>query len=289
MSIQNGFAMINKTRVPDAVKRGRLFESAITRLAEWWVDFFDVEPTGHIRSRTFEEVRKKLVGLNDPKGKGKERAVDVDEDEGEVIRSAKSLMKHALMKHGSRDISAQLFTAACRALDIPSRLVVSLQSVPWQAGVGKPKAPTKKKKAPAKGKGKEVDGGGNDEDDDMDMEEVNIPMTSSPAASEKGKGKANTIPGEEQRSEGTDASPKAKAPPVIKLRKSKGRKSGSTSAGIPRRMYSFAIVDIIFIIYTYYRRTDARSRKHSSSLLDRTLLSSRRSLDTSRPNKGDCE
>ena len=82
MSIQNGFAMINKTRVPDAVKRGRLFESAITRLAEWWVEFFDVEPTGHIRSRTFEEVGKKLAGLSDPKGKGKERAVDVDEDEG---------------------------------------------------------------------------------------------------------------------------------------------------------------------------------------------------------------
>ena len=108
-------------------------------------------------------------------------------------------------------------------------------------------------------------------------------------SSKKGKGKANTVPGDEQRSEGADASPKAKAPPVIKLRKSKGRKSGSTSTGIPRRMYSFAIVDIIFIIYTYYRRTDARSRKHSSSLLDRTLLSSRRSLDTSRPNKGDCE
>ncbi|KAK7690125.1 hypothetical protein QCA50_006774 [Cerrena zonata] len=171
LSLQNSFTMIHKSRVPDAVKRGRLFESAITRLVEWWIEFFEVEPTGHIRSHTFEEIQKKLS--SDPKGKGK--AVDLDLDDGEVIRSAKSLMKHALMKKGSRDTSAQLFTAMCRALGIPSRLVVSVQSVPWKASIGKPKPPTKKRKATPKGKGKEVDRGDQDDDDDMDMEEVSIP------------------------------------------------------------------------------------------------------------------
>lgn len=230
LSIQNGFSMIHRSRVPDAVKRGRLFESAITRLVEWWIGFFEVEPVGHIRSRTFEEVQKQLA--SDPKGKGK--AIDLDEEEGEVIRSAKSLMKHALMKSGSRDTSAQLFTAACRALGIPSRLVVSLQSVPWKAGVGKPKAPTKRKKATPKGNGKEVDKGDDDDDDDMDMEEVSIPEAS-PATNGKGKGKAAAFSGAGQRSDGGDIPLKAKAPPVIKLRKTKGQKLGSASAERPPR------------------------------------------------------
>ncbi|KAH9924252.1 uncharacterized protein BXZ73DRAFT_50599 [Epithele typhae] len=148
--------MITKSRIPEPAKRGRLFESAIERLVQWWAhDFFEVTPTGHIRSRTFNDVQKLLKPTSkpDPKGKGKRRATDdddgVDDEErygidGEKIRGEKSLMKHALMQKGSRDTSAQLFTALCRALGIPARLVVSLQSVPWQAGVGKPKPPGKK-------------------------------------------------------------------------------------------------------------------------------------------------
>ena len=60
MSIQNSFAMIHKSKVPEATKRGRLFESSVTRLAEWWSGMFEIEPTGHIRSRTFEEVQEQL-------------------------------------------------------------------------------------------------------------------------------------------------------------------------------------------------------------------------------------
>lgn len=157
-----------------------------------------------------------------------------DEDEWEVVRSEKSLMKRALQRYGSRDVSAQLFTALCRALGIPARLVVSLQSVPWQAGVGKPKSKPKPK---TKGKGKDrasVDGE-EDGEEDGDMEEVDIPSTggyfpgdgqtldggsSSPAANGKGKGKE-------------------KAKPVIRLRKSKSKGQTLASSQPPSAFLSF--------------------------------------------------
>lgn len=179
-------------------------------------------------------------------GKGKARAVDSDDDEGEVIKSEKSLMKHALMMRGSRDTSAQLFTALCRALGIPTRLVVSLQSVPWQAGIGKPKQQLKKTKVGGKdvgasasvSKGKQKatqDDEDEDEDeDDMEMEEVEIPGTP------VGKGRSregSAVFGPGQRLDGGSAAPvngdvkgKQKAPPVIKLRNSRGRKLGSAPA-----------------------------------------------------------
>ena len=247
LALQNAFAMIHKSRVPEAAKRGRLFESTIIRLADWWASSFDVVPTGHLRSRTFADVQRTLPKPRspprpDPKGKGKARAVEDDESEeddeerygveGERIRSAKSLMKHALMWRGSRDTSAQLFTALCRALGIPARLVVSLQSVPWQAGVGKPKPNAKKKKkvaekeADVKGKGKakaDVANGEGDDDDDDDMEAVDIP--GSPAGdSSRGRSphRANG-----QQFDGASPTPngkgngKQRSAPAIKLRKSK--------------------------------------------------------------------
>ena len=179
LPIQNSFAMIHKSRIPDDVKRGYLFEQAISRLASWWAGtFFTVKPAGHLRSRTFEDVQRALLsrGLLDVTGKGKGKALpeDVDpledlfeDDEIEIVRSAKSLMKHALMRSGSRDVSSQLFTTLCRALGIPARLVVSLQSVPWQANVGRAKTP-------AKHKGKSVSPH-NAEDSSEVIEEANTP------------------------------------------------------------------------------------------------------------------
>lgn len=239
LNLQNAFASITKARVPEAVMRGRQFEAAITRLAEWWSSNFEIEPTGHIRSRTFADVQK-LVIVPDPSGKGKGRAVDLtldddDDEDAELIRSEKSLMKHALQKRGSRDVSAQLFTALCRALDIPARLVVSLQSVPWQAAIGKPKAPTKKKakttpdagKGKGKGKAKaaasDAEEDDSDTDEDDDMEEVSIPADGG------------------QRIDGKTPSPnnapaKKKVPPVIRLRKSKPPKR-STAPVKQQRKY----------------------------------------------------
>jgi xeroderma pigmentosum group C-complementing protein len=215
LPIQNSFAMIHKSRIPDDVKRGYLFEQAVARLASWWAGtFFSIKPTGHLRSRTFEDVQRLLCskGLVDVKGKGKGKAFpqDVDpleelfeDEELEIVRSEKSLMKHALMWSGSRDVSSQLFTALCRALGIPARLVVSLQSVPWQTNVGRSKTPAKQKGSDSKGKSveprvaeddseemKDVDDSGQNgssSEDDMQVDEDVADKILSPGPNGKGK------------------------------------------------------------------------------------------------------
>lgn len=48
---------------------------------------------------------------------------------GELIRNPQSLAKRAVQMVGTRDMSAQLFTALCRSLDIPARLICALPSV----------------------------------------------------------------------------------------------------------------------------------------------------------------
>ncbi|KAI5996749.1 hypothetical protein EDC04DRAFT_2872333 [Pisolithus marmoratus] len=144
MNLQNAFAMIHKSRVPDQNKRGRLFEATVKRLVDWWAGiFFTVVSTGHIRNQTFEEVQQEL----ETKFSASD-SFDEYTNETERIRNVNSLMKHALMQCGSRDTGAQLFTALCRALDIPARLVVSLQSVPWRTSVGKQARLSNKGKAP---------------------------------------------------------------------------------------------------------------------------------------------
>ena len=139
-----------------------MFERAIEALNSWWAEsFFEVLPEGHICNHTFDEIQQKLEirGLHVKNEHDPDAILDEDllqdiiDDEVETVRSSKSLMKHALMRSGSRDTSAQLFTALCRALGIPARLVVSVQSVPWQASVGRPKPKYERK---PKGKGKEI-------------------------------------------------------------------------------------------------------------------------------------
>lgn len=239
LAIHNSFAMIHKSRIPDDVKRGCLFEQAISRLVSWWADtFFAVKPTGHLRSHTFEDVQERLrtrglLSFPDKKGKGKALPPDVDpfedlfeDSEVEIVRSAKSLMKHALMRTGSRDVSAQLFTALCRALGIPTRLVVSIQSVPWKTNVGRPKAPTRKK-ADSKGKGVERGDGGRDSSeyaqevgvdgylsgDHMQVDGDSADMASPVNGKGKGKGKAHTIKLRKTKSVGRKlASPRQSEP-----------------------------------------------------------------------------
>lgn len=235
--------MIHKSRIPDQNYRGRQFEAAITRLVEWWSGtFFEVTLDGHLRNQTFDEVQRNLVthsliSQDDPNS-----TLDIDalldtlDDEGERIRSPKSLMKHALMRSGSRDTSAQLFTALCRGLGIPARLIVSLQSVPWQAGIGKPKPKYEKKTKGKKGKEKAESVAEEDE-----MEEIDIPETPSTPGSRldtKDKGKAKVFLGEGQRLDGESSTPKSdkakgkeKAKPIIRLRKtkSKGHVLGATA------------------------------------------------------------
>src|ERR1700753_3421252 len=126
LPLQNAFSSITKKKVPDQARRGRLFEGAIMRLTEWWHSVFKVTKLGHIRSRTFRQAQEDMYD-------------DHFFGQFEVLRGPKSLSKRAKIRQGSRDSSAFLFAALCRSLLIPTRLVVSLQSVPWQASVGKPK------------------------------------------------------------------------------------------------------------------------------------------------------
>lgn len=266
--LQNGFALIHKSRIPDQNQRGRMFEAAVRNLAEWWANtFFDVALEGHIRNRTYNDVQSRLIaegivltppsrdtpvaGSSSPLDEvtaiisfmtSQSPFLDIDtlmdilDDEGETIRSSNSLMKHTLMRCGSRDTSAQLFTALCRALGIPARLVVSLQSVPWQSSVGKPKPKYPKKTNKEKEKEKaQVEVESNE--DENDMEEVDIPPTPS---SSKGKGKAkamsepDSLQVVDHHSKDPQIQPKsAKArgtKPPIKLRKQKNKRSKTFQA-----------------------------------------------------------
>lgn len=242
LNLQTAFPNIKKSRVPDTAYRGHIFENSIKALVEWWAHvFFRVQKTGHIQSHTFEENQELLKSDN----------YEFDEDyqlayasfEGhEIIKSPKSLMKHALMRSGSRDVSAQLFTALCRALDVPARLVVSIQSVPWRANAGKSK-PTGKKRpkldTPA--------------DSDDDMEEVVVPAI----RDIKGKGRATDSDGGYVVSDGsrssTAASPsvngkgkdkgKRKATPAARLRKPRPQAQGSLEGNIQVPRCRFTLAD----------------------------------------------
>lgn len=147
LAVQTSFTMITKRNQPDKGLRGRQFEAALVRLVEWWGEKFRVEHDKGIRHQTYETAEALLsrvsqVAANDPKGKGKARQQADDEGDdvgfgsGETIRSVNSLMKHALMMRGSPDMSAQLFTALCRSLGLPARLVVSIQAVLWRKEKG---------------------------------------------------------------------------------------------------------------------------------------------------------
>ncbi|KAG8214342.1 hypothetical protein J3R82DRAFT_9308 [Butyriboletus roseoflavus] len=230
---QNGFAMIHKSRVPDQNKRGCLFEAAVSRLVTWWCEtFFSVTPTGHIRSRTFEEVEEEIALASESDG------LEADDRSYGRIRSVESLMKHVLMQRGSRDTSAQLFTALCRALDIPARLVVSLQSVPWKSRVGKPVP----KMESSKGKGKAPQGLADDHEDlESDAQGKVEDIAASPF---KSKGKSKEI-----------------ANSVIKLRKRKSQSnSRSESPAIwPRSLKSPDLTTTPPVFWTeVFSRADSR-------------------------------
>lgn len=142
LPLQVSFTMIHKKTQPDASRRTRLFHAACFKLAEWWNAWFRVIPNRGVRSQTYLEAEQERIFIEEVKKsreKGKYRATtDSTEDSDELpwsdrLRSVKSLMKHALLRSGSADTCALLFTALCRALGIPSRLVVSLQAVPWSS------------------------------------------------------------------------------------------------------------------------------------------------------------
>lgn len=131
--------MIHPKTQPDASRRSRLFETACFKLTEWWYTTFRIVPNRGVRNQTFQEVENQRhisekKRKPDAKGKGKATSVDGTDESNpysDRLRSVKSLMKHALLREGSADTSSLLFTALCRALDVPTRLIVSLQAIPW--------------------------------------------------------------------------------------------------------------------------------------------------------------
>lgn len=219
LNLQTAFLNIKKSRIPDAGYRGLTFENAVKALVEWWAYvFFRVQKTGHIRSHTYEEIQR-LLKSDDYEFDEDYRLAYASFEGHEIIKTPKSLMKHALMRRGSSDLSAQLFTALCRALEIPARLVVSLQSVPWQANAGKSKLTGKKRPKPD-----------TPADSDSDMEEAVVPAV----RDIKGKGRAMDSGGGYVVSDGSRSSTvgspsvngksegkgKQKATPAARLRKS---------------------------------------------------------------------
>ncbi|KAF9262696.1 Rad4-domain-containing protein [Marasmius fiardii PR-910] len=231
LPLQNSFAMIHPSRVPEQAMRGRMFEAAIGRLVDWWKStFFEVLPHGHMRNRTYDNIQQKLLAYGygiDSKKDGEQGGMidnetleDILDDDIELIRSEKSLMKHTLMQAGSRDTSAQLFTALCRGLGIPSRLIVSLQSVPWQTGIGKPKPKYQKK---PKGKAKAIESDGN-------LSTVSTAGASSSRIGTPGTPLSGIDGTPVEKSE--KAKGKEKAKPQIKLRKAKMK--GRSFGGNPK-------------------------------------------------------
>jgi xeroderma pigmentosum group C-complementing protein len=286
-----------------------MFEAAITNLVEWWSStFFDVTFTGHIRNRTYDEVQTKLITA-DLLSQDENSVMDLEaleealDNDGEVIRSSKSLMKHALMQSGCRDTSAQLFTALCRALGIPARMVVSLQSMPWQTGVGKPRPTYEKTNRKGKGKGKgkgkekekemlELDNGvGEDEEDEEEFEEVDIPESvfAFPSGSDaKSQRNEKVFTGIGQRLDGRPipksekAKGKEKAKPVVNLRKAKSKgnvlgssvESSTSSSRLGKLLPVVSNFFLVLILYSSY----TRPCKYATSVLDRSVFSTRRTL-----------
>ena len=61
ISLQNQFATIHKSRIPDQNQRGRMFEASLRDLSEWWYSqYFEVQDNGHIRSLTYDNVRDRI-------------------------------------------------------------------------------------------------------------------------------------------------------------------------------------------------------------------------------------
>lgn len=254
---------------------------------------------GHIRNYTFDEVGHVLeryrrhydLSKTDGTGVGAggqdlvlsdhldldlDKLQDVLDEEGEYIKSPKSLMKHAVMRKGSRDVSAQLFTALCRALAIPTRLVASLQSMPWQTNIGRPTPRSKytqkmsfsereeeEQEAVEEGKGigkvkvaatsAERSDSESEHDEDKDMEEVEIPSISTVYDGKgKGKSKVMSLTGIGQRLNGSLAvggeEGKEKTRSPIKFEKT--RRSRSVS---PSSSSSSSFVDSKFSFFFFLR------------------------------------
>ncbi|GAA5905976.1 hypothetical protein JCM5296_001306 [Sporobolomyces johnsonii] len=103
----------------------------------------------------------------------------------EPVHALPSLYAAAAALRGSRDLSAQLFVALLRALDIPARLVVSLQGMEWRSGSASGANKGRRKK--------DVGGPAIDDDDEEEEEALARTRRKPPPAKGKGKGKSRAV------------------------------------------------------------------------------------------------
>ncbi|CAH7665741.1 expressed protein, partial [Phakopsora pachyrhizi] len=152
LPLVNAFGTFTIATHPLARDRSRMFDSALKDLISWWWQSFQIDNSIEgMRTRTWAEadgIFDSTFNLSDSiidfKGKRKEGtrkksfqdAFNELLESGEPLHGVKSLMKRAVLMKGSRDMSALLFTSLLRALDVPSRLVFSLQPVTWRGAGG---------------------------------------------------------------------------------------------------------------------------------------------------------
>lgn len=155
LRLLNAFVSFSTSTHPNERDRSRLFDAALKDLVSWWWQTFEIDPSVEgVKLRTWADAEA-LYTLDpsvavspkkkDVKGKGKAAAKPQDPfdrllETGEPVHSCKSLSKRAVLRRGSRDMSAQLFCALLRAIDVPCRLVFSLQPVTWRGSGGGGKA-----------------------------------------------------------------------------------------------------------------------------------------------------
>lgn len=173
-------------------------------LVSWWFGKWRYTSDKGIERRLVREVEKDLkdnygwikpaakdeAAERDKKGKGRAlnyssrhelidvsldryTLIDIEDGGGDFIRHFGALEKRAIQMEGSKDFSVLLFTCLCRALDVPARLVFSLQPVDWRA-------PSTVSGAPRKKKGETAAVAGEDEN-----EEVATPKRNAVAGSSK--------------------------------------------------------------------------------------------------------
>ncbi|KAM0789840.1 hypothetical protein ACM66B_006687 [Microbotryomycetes sp. NB124-2] len=160
LSVQNAFFTFSRQTHENERDRSRLFEDALRRLLEWWFETFELDDDKQLVRQDVQEVERQLTkwreaskdrggptfpwedtseSLKSEPGsskarKGKAKAPwATSQDSWEEIDGLTGFAKHAATLSGSRDMSAQLFTCLCRALDIPARLVFSMQPVDWRS------------------------------------------------------------------------------------------------------------------------------------------------------------
>lgn len=121
------------------IDRSRGFEAALQDLVSWWWRSFQVDPSiPGLQTITFGKALSafpvpELPLDEDTSLTDKQKRKILSKIPGDHIRGAKSLSLRAVEMAGSRDISPQLFVSLCTALEVPARLVVSLQPLDWRS------------------------------------------------------------------------------------------------------------------------------------------------------------